>query len=220
MSRKFVLWVGLFSALLLGYFICSDFEPVMGGSQDFSKDLIRFHVIAHSDLPEDQQLKREVRDAVVEKISSDFRNADSIEEARDIMKEKLKIIEETAQKEVYAHGKKYPVRAEMGYFTFPAKTYGSFSLPEGRYEALRVVIGDGKGENWWCVLFPPLCFVDISSSTAAEQKVTETAGEAVQEVYKEEKLKPRVEVKFKLLEMLNRTKNFIVEHRIKREKSL
>ncbi|NLO89286.1 MAG: stage II sporulation protein R [Clostridia bacterium] len=220
MNRKFVLWVGLFSALLLGYFIFSDLEPVVGGSQELNKDLIRFHVIAHSDLPEDQQLKREVRDALVKKISGEFRNAHSIGEARDIIKEKLKFIEETAQKEVYAHGKKYPVRAELGYFTFPAKTYGSFSLPEGKYEALRVVIGDGKGENWWCVLFPPLCFVDISSSIAAEQKVTGAAEETVQEVYKEENLKPRVEVKFKLLEMLNRTKNFIVEHGIKGEKPL
>ncbi|HBT20101.1 MAG TPA: stage II sporulation protein R [Peptococcaceae bacterium] len=220
MRKKIILCVCLFSVFLFGYLICLGFKPALGGSQDLSRDLIRFHVIANSDLPEDQHLKREVRDAVVEKISSDFRNAESIEKARIIIKEKLKVIEETAKKEIYEHGKRYSVKVEFGYFTFPAKTYGSFSLPEGKYEALRVVIGEGKGENWWCVLFPPLCFVDISSSAAAEHDLTESEDENVQQVYKEENLKPRVEVKFKLLEMFNRTKNFIVEHRIKREKSL
>jgi stage II sporulation protein R len=69
-------------------------------------------------------------------------------------------IENTAEKTLAEQGYTYPIRLEYGYFPFPVKYYGSFSLPAGTYEAMRVIIGDGKGSNWWCVLFPPMCFVD------------------------------------------------------------
>jgi len=186
------------------------------------QDLIRFHVVANSDTPADQQLKREIRDAILEEIGEEFSRTETVDEARKLVQAKLSAIENIARREVLSHGKDYPVKAELGYFEFPTKTYGSFSLPAGRYEAVRVVIGSGNGENWWCVLFPPLCFVDISNNVATEPQVTRVSKEAgppnYENRYKEGEGRPKVEVKFKLLEMLDRTTGFMAESKLNKDR--
>ncbi|GAW92133.1 stage II sporulation protein R [Calderihabitans maritimus] len=128
--------------------------------------LIRLHIIANSDTPEDQELKRKVRDAIMAELGSRFQAANTLSEARRVVRANLAAMEQIAARTIRTAGKDYPVTARWGYFDFPTKSYGSFVLPAGRYEAVRVVIGEGKGENWWCVLFPPLCFVDISNNLA------------------------------------------------------
>lgn len=130
------------------------------------EDLIRFHVIANSDAEEDQALKRAVRDAILEEISPQLAQSQSLEQSRRILTELRPVMEEISRKVIAAWSKDYPVKTEYGEFIFPTKSYGSLILPAGEYEAVRVVIGEGKGSNWWCVLFPPLCFVDIGHSTA------------------------------------------------------
>lgn len=188
-------------------------------------NLIRFHVIANSDTPRDQALKRRVRDLIVQEMSPSFGKAKNIDEARKIARKNLTAIEEIARKEVRAWGKDYEVKAVLGRFSFPTKSYGNFTLPAGEYEAVRVIIGKGAGANWWCVLFPPMCFVDVSKGLGAAGAVEPAAagpalsepapGETVSEnvyesvyddLYVDEKsnIEPetKFEVRFKILEFL------------------
>lgn len=130
-------------------------------SANISDNVFRLHVIANSDSEEDQNLKYIVRDAVIEYVNSSTSWATSKEELIDMLD--LDAIREVAQSIVWENGFSYPVTVELGYFDFPTKTYGDVSLPAGFYDALRVKIGDADGQNWWCVMFPPLCFVDVSS---------------------------------------------------------
>lgn len=136
--------------------------------------LIRFHVIANSDSAADQALKFRVRDVIVQAMAPRFRQAKNIEEAREIAQANLGYMEQLAKQEICAAGKDYPVAVYLGHFQFPEKTYHlatagtpgertSLTLPAGEYEAVRVVIGRGTGANWWCVLFPPLCFVNLQN---------------------------------------------------------
>ncbi|WP_242966897.1 stage II sporulation protein R [Desulfosporosinus sp. FKA] len=130
--------------------------------------LIRFHVLANSDSEQDQALKRAVRDAVLKEVSPKLASSRSLQESRQILAELRPEMEKIGRAVVKAWGKNYSVHTEYGHFSFPTKSYGTLILPAGDYEALRVVIGEGKGSNWWCVLFPPLCFIDIEHSTAVQ----------------------------------------------------
>ncbi|MBU7005601.1 stage II sporulation protein R [Phosphitispora fastidiosa] len=132
-------------------------------------NLIRFHVIANSDSERDQALKRKVRDLIVREMTSEFSKAKNLDDARKIAQGHLEEIESIAAEEVKAWGEDYPVNVQLGNFDFPVKSYGDLTLPAGNYEAVRVVIGHGQGANWWCVLFPPLCFIDVSRSMGAPE---------------------------------------------------
>lgn len=130
--------------------------------------LIRFHVLANSDSEQDQALKRAVRDAILKEVAPKLAISESLDESRQILKEIRPEMEDIARSVVKAWSKEYSIHTEYGHFSFPTKSYGSLVLPAGDYEALRVVIGEGQGSNWWCVLFPPLCFIDIEHSTAVQ----------------------------------------------------
>lgn len=137
-------------------------------SVDNREDLVRFHVVANSDSEEDQALKRAVRDGILKELAPQLAESKSLEESRQILTGLRPEMEEIGRRVIKAWGKDYEVKTEYGNFIFPTKSYGTLILPAGEYEALRVVIGEGKGSNWWCVLFPPLCFVDIDHSTAQQ----------------------------------------------------
>ncbi|CCO08206.1 Pro-sigma-E processing factor spoIIR [Desulforamulus hydrothermalis Lam5 = DSM 18033] len=128
--------------------------------QEFAGQLIRFHVIANSNSWEDQKLKLMVRDVIVNEMKDRFRSASTRQEAEQIVQDNIREIKELAQRQVNSVGKDYPVEVMVGDFAFPTKSYGNLTLPAGNYHAVRIIIGEGKGENWWCVLFPPLCFAD------------------------------------------------------------
>lgn len=127
-------------------------------------NLIRLHVIANSNDPNDQALKYRVRDQIIITMSDKFSNVHDVNQARKVVRENLGFIRQLAVKEVAESGKDYPVTVKTGDFMFPAKRYQGgmydFTLPAGNYEALRVILGRGEGKNWWCILFPPLCFMD------------------------------------------------------------
>lgn len=127
---------------------------------EFASELIRFHVIANSDSYADQSLKLHIRDVIVNEMKSRFGSANSRDEAEKIVLASMDDIKNLAAAEIAREGKNYNVKVMLGDFDFPTKTYGDLTLPAGNYHAVRVVIGEGKGKNWWCVLFPPLCFVD------------------------------------------------------------
>lgn len=136
--------------------------------------LIRFHVIANSDKAEDQALKLKVRDKVLEYIAPILKTSKSIEESRNILKQNDKNIRNIAEKVIVDSGYSYNIVTMLSNENFPVKTYGNITLPQGEYEAYRIIIGSGTGQNWWCVMFPPLCFIDITKGEVS-YKETEKA---------------------------------------------
>lgn len=144
----------------------------------FSKqNLIRLHVVANSNLPKDQDLKLLVRDAVLDETRYILRNVRDQGEAYQLLTNNSLDLEEIAQSVVAKEGFNYPVRIKIGNFPFPYREYGSFSLPEGFYDAVRVEIGEASGDNWWCVLFPPLCLAELESDHSGLFEVSYTSEE-------------------------------------------
>lgn len=124
---------------------------------ELASRVIRFHVLAHSDEAGDQALKLQVRDAVLAKTREFYPEDATLEQAQRALEEHLDELAQTGQDVVEQAGYSYPVEASLETCWFPTKEYDQFALPAGEYTALRIVIGDGAGQNWWCVAFPPLC---------------------------------------------------------------
>lgn len=122
--------------------------------------LLRFHVLANSDEKEDQQLKNEIKDVLVQLLKDKLRDVDTLEEAEKVIAAEMSNIVTLTENEVAARGFAYQVTGEIGIFSFPTRMYGDALYPAGNYRTVRIIIGEGKGENWWCVLFPALCFVE------------------------------------------------------------
>lgn len=139
--------------------------------EEIAEDLIRFHVIANSDSHKDQAIKLEVRDAVLEKIVPYLQKSKSLDETRRMIQEKTPEMIHVAEEVLRKNGVHYGAQARLGQHSFPSKYYGDFSLPAGEYEAFRIVLGNGSGANWWCVMFPPLCFVHVEEEQPEEKKV-------------------------------------------------
>lgn len=137
--------------------------------KDISDKLLRFHVIANSDSPEDQSLKLKVRDKVLNEIGPKIENSKSKQETVSIIRDNIDTIKRIAADEIKKNGKNYSVSVLLGKSSFPAKSYSDITLPAGVYDALKITIGQGEGKNWWCVMFPPLCFVDISHNITSEE---------------------------------------------------
>lgn len=182
MARKMILgvmliWTGLVM-ITAGFMIGT---PALAGAagEDWQAQVIRLHVLANSDSDEDQALKRAVRDAMLAEISPAFSEATTPAEARKIIARAIPRIEQIAAEVVTAAGKSYAIRAEMGRFSFPGKAYGMLYLPAGEYTALRITIGEAEGANWWCILFPPMCFVDWSTGFVLEPKESTGGAETV-----------------------------------------
>lgn len=154
--------------LLFLYISISAISYVNAVSSDIENSVFRLHVIANSDTKEDQDLKYKVRDNLIEYMNSLCKDVTSKEEAIKISKLHEEDFLNIANNNIKENGYSYPVTIEFGNFSFPTKDYGDISLPAGYYDALRVKIGEAKGQNWWCVMFPPLCFVNVSSGIVPE----------------------------------------------------
>ncbi|MBP2001834.1 stage II sporulation protein R [Paenibacillus shirakamiensis] len=168
------------------------------------KDSIRLRILANSDLPEDQLVKRHVRDAVVEQMNAWVKTLDhpqSLDEARQVIRAKLPEIEDEVGQTLRENGKSYGYHVELGVVPFPTKMYGGAVYPAGDYEAVRVTLGAGSGQNWWCVLFPPLCFIDAGTGDAVAKNGAEvkTASAATSDTQKDAKAP---EVRFFLWDFL------------------
>ena len=155
MDRKLKRWE---LALMLGLLVA-----VIGGSwlgreqQALADSVIRFHVIANSDSEADQAVKLAVRDRVLVKAEEIYPENATLEQAREALEGQLGVLAAAGRAVVEEQGYDYPVTAQLTDCWFPTKEYEGFALPAGNYTALRVTIGEGKGQNWWCVAFPPLC---------------------------------------------------------------
>jgi len=155
-------------ALLFGLLVALAAGMWLEREQEMLADrIIRLHVIANSDSAEDQALKLAVRDRVLEQARAIYPQNATLEEARAVLEEHLTVLAQAGQTVVEEQGEPYRVTAQMEECWFPTKEYETFSLPAGEYTALRVVIGEGEGANWWCVAFPPLC-LGAAGETAQE----------------------------------------------------
>ena len=137
--------------------------------EDLARQIIRFHVRANSDSERDQQLKLKVKDRVVEYMSPLLENSESIEESKEILSQSVDTIKEIAVQALNEEGADNSVNVYFEESYFPMKSYADVTFPPGVYEAFRIDIGDSLGKNWWCVLYPPLCFVDSSWGVLADQ---------------------------------------------------
>lgn len=161
---ELALLLGLCAAMLWGAWS-------MQRQDALARKMIRLHVIANSDSAEDQALKLEVRDKVLDFTTTVLQRSADMEDAQLRLREELTRIESIARQEISAQGYDYQVTAQLASTEFPLKEYDGFSLPAGEYMALRLVIGEGEGQNWWCVVYPPLC-------TAAATDMPRTAIQA------------------------------------------
>lgn len=159
----------ILSFLLFIYTSICAFSYAQNILYDIEDSVFRLHVIANSDSVEDQNLKYLVRDNLLKFMNELCSNCTSKEEAINVTKQNKDKFQEIALETIKNEGFSYDVTVNIGNFEFPTKTYGDISLPAGYYDALRVEIGKAKGQNWWCVMFPPLCFVDISSGIVPDE---------------------------------------------------
>ena len=141
--------------------------------------IIRFHVIANSDSDEDQELKFKVRNRVLGKVQNALEGSQGAAQTRAYIEKNLEEIEACARQCVRAEGYDYNVKARIGVTAIPAKQYDDVYFPAGSYEALTITIGEGKGQNWWCVVFPPLCLVDARESGHDELFAEDAQGRLV-----------------------------------------
>ena len=163
-KKKYIIcsFVGLVISLLFTGMLVNAKKGTL--QREIASEVLRFHVIANSDSEHDQGLKMKVKEEVLAFMKSEFPKSESLEMTREWAKNHISEIEEIGEK---VGG--YPVKAEVTCCEFPEKTYGDITFPAGTYEALRIEIGEAKGQNWWCVLYPNLCFVDAIHAVVPEE---------------------------------------------------
>ena len=196
-----VLEKSLLLGLLLSFLLTM--TGFSGQCEAIENQVFRFHVLANSDSQEDQALKLKVRDRVLEYSEGLFQNAQTREEAEALAAAHLQELCQAAQDEVYRQGYDYPVKAEITNMFFDTREYETVTLPAGCYDALRITIGEAEGHNWWCVMYPNLCFAN------SMYEVDASSGEKLREVLEPEEYAAVLEsgnykVRFKMLGFLNR----------------
>lgn len=192
----------ILSILLFIYISVCAFSYAQSVSIDIANSVFRLHVIANSDTKEDQNLKYKVRDNLLKFMNNICKNCNTKEEVINIAKKHENDFKNIAIQTIKQNGYDYNVKINIGNFEFPTKQYGDISLPAGFYDALRVEIGEAKGQNWWCVMFPPLCFVDVTSGIVPEESKNQLESSLSEEEFAlvSDKSTPTIKFKFKLLE--------------------
>lgn len=170
--------------------------------QGLAENFFRLHIIANSNSPIDQELKLKVRDSVLEYINEEIPNNLSKDEVILEVQNKLADIKLIAESTIKSYGFNYDINLEINNFYFPTKNYYNLSLPAGYYDALKISIGNAQGENWWCSLFPPLCFIDMSSGKITEDSKNNLRSSLSNEEFEIiNKSNPSIKLKFKFLEL-------------------
>lgn len=198
--------------LLLFYTIFCAFSYVHTISNDISNSVFRLHVIANSNSLEDQNLKYKVRDNILNYMNSLCSNTNSKDDAIKIAKMNSNEFYKIAKKTIEENGYSYDINIDVGNYEFPTKVYGDISLPAGNYDAMKIEIGDANGKNWWCVMFPPLCFVDISSGIVPDDSkkiLKDSLSNNEEFILVNEEKSSDIKFKFKLIEMFQNMKKTV-----------
>ena len=198
MKNKLKNFIILAILLFLYTFICAQ-NYVSAVSNNLSQAVFRLHVLANSNSEEDQNLKYKVRDGLIKYMNNICSNCSTKAEAISIANEHKNDFQEIAQNIVKGNGYDYPVKINIGNFYFPTKNYGDISLPAGPYDALKDEIGEAKGQNWWCVLYPPMCI----PAAQPTQELNDVLNESEMEIVTSE---PKYEIRFACVELFERLK--------------
>ena len=205
--KKIIIVSGVFliAFLVSTYFIGK--SDTYNVQKEIAEEIIRFHVRANSDSEEDQALKVKVKDSIVLYLQEELKDARCLDEARNILYYGRDEIKNIALEVIEEEGYDYPVEVYFEESYFPMKVYGDMSFPPGVYEAFRVDIGDACGKNWWCVLYPPLCFVDSTYSVVPDDtkdKFKEILSEEAYAAICDDEEAYTYEFRFKFLTFLNK----------------
>ena len=165
----FVLAVILAALITAGIYFRVDAAAQKKLQEHLAQEVLRFHVLANSDSDEDQELKLQVRDAVLAYMEENMPEEDSADAVKDWARAHIGEIEDVSCSVIAENGADYPVSAAVTTCWFPDKSYGDVTFPAGNYEALRIEIGEAKGHNWWCVLYPGLCFMDTVNAVVPDE---------------------------------------------------
>ncbi len=190
---------GLLCILLVG--LCFWLDQTQN---DLADKMLRLHVLANSDTAEDQALKLQVRDGLLAQVQPWLEQEENIGGVKESLRSHVPELTAQAEQIVKAAGYDYPVRVAVEESWFPTRDYDGFALPAGHYEALRVLIGEGAGQNWWCVVFPPLC---LSASTETITQNAEAAGLEDQEVFLILEDEEEYVIKFRAIELWEKLKH-------------
>ena len=193
----------LLSFVLIAFIILSAYSYSYAVNENLSNNVFRLHVIANSDNEEDQNLKYKVRDELIKYMETLTTSSNTKEEVIQIANNHLEDFKTIAENVIKENGFDYDVNVEIGNFSFPTKQYGDISFPAGFYDALKVQIGEAKGQNWWCVMFPPLCFVDVTSGVVPEESkanLEENLGQEEYDIISNDEDSEIIDFKFKIVE--------------------
>ena len=205
-EKKCVILLAL--TIFMGFVL---FYTYIGDIENDHEGIIRLHVIANSNDAEDQALKLKVRDGIIAYMDQQD-DLTTTEETREYLRSDLDRLETIANGIIASEGYDYTAKAKLGIRYIPEKTYGDITFPAGNYEALNITLGEGEGENWWCVLFPPLCLLDEGTITADEiegldsDEVQSLAGEDLSDLDSDEMTadqKLQLQLRWKVLTILN-----------------
>lgn len=211
--KKVLYLLFIFTILLMSWDFNKEDQALASANNVIPEEAIRLRIIANSDSPEDQLLKQQVRDLVTEEINKWVGSLDNIEDARKVIELHIpdiqKIVDDTIANNGYHYSEK--AKVELGVVPFPTKMYGDIVYPAGDYEALRITLGEGQGDNWWCVLFPPLCFVDMSTGDAVRTTDTTNIEKSSDDgqANSEQEVTEDIEVKFFLVEIFSKLGSFV-----------
>ncbi len=195
MTKRILIWI---ATVFMGAFLIFTIEAVVTRSSLEDKTL-RLHILANSDAREDQEQKLRLRDRILEEVHSITAHCRDMEEAERVLRTMLPQLEETAGAYLAAEGSSYGVSVALCRESFPTRQYDTFSLPAGEYHALRIVIGEGKGKNWWCVVFPTLC---NATDPKELERMAEEGGYEDRELAFIQKEEPKYVLQFKVLEWI------------------
>lgn len=202
-----ILAKAMLTAMVLSFILTQTFFTAE--CEDIPNRLVRLHILANSDTEADQRLKLQVRDYILSIAGDIFENADNKIEAEHIAATNVDKIVKQAQQYVYSLGFDYKVNGEMRYnMYFDTRDYQGFSVPAGRYDALRITIGEGKGHNWWCVMFPPMCFsaAEDDSSKRFDSVLNDSQSDITEN-------KDKYEYRLKIVEIYNDIKSFFDDNK-------
>ena len=190
-----------------GMYIYGEVKDIDKVSKGYKDKLIRFHVLANSDSDEDQELKLKVRDEIIKYLQPMLKQSKSLEQSEQIILSESENIKNIGENIIKENGYTYEVEVKLEYNNFPAKQYSNIVLPAGEYKALRILIGEAKGKNWWCVMFPPLCFVDENNGVIdkeTDEKLRSVLTDEEYNLIAEDNIEKTkdVKMKFKIVEII------------------
>lgn len=188
---------GIILALVTAGVLCGRQHQLQ---RQLADKVLRFHVLANSDSVEDQSLKLQVRDAIGGYMQENMQKQESKAACETFVAKRIPEIEQVAEQVVKNAGFSYEVQAELTECAFPVKTYGAYTFPAGNYDALKVTIGEGKGQNWWCVMYPNMCFENSMYEVVDEKAEKSLRAVLDEEEYQAVLSSGNYEVRFRFLE--------------------